>query len=123
MFTKCEKKNSHTLFGQFWKQLLQSVLQIVTNFVTKFHEFEYNYWKVWQKFITKCDRRLLQSVINIRKWDVTRDTVGKDKIEKLLDEHGEKIVSEGKETIEMMQGEIDEKNHHEEKEKEIKERE
>ena len=65
------------LFGPCWKNLLQSV----TN--RNFHDFQINYYKVWQNWlysvtgITKCDKiyykvwQVLQSVTIITKWDVT----------------------------------------------------
>ena len=83
--------------------MLQTLLQSFTNLNIIIEKCDKNLLRSVTG-IARCDRRLLQSVINIRKWDVTRDTGGKDKIEKLLDKHEEKIVSEGKETIEMMQG-------------------
>ena len=75
--TNCDKMTPLTFFGLFWKKLLQSVtresvpnLRILT---TKFDR----YFKVRQNLqlsvtgFTKCDRRLLQSVTVVKKWDGT----------------------------------------------------
>ena len=55
-FTKSDKMTLiTTLFGSFWKKILQSVInkESFTNFKT---------------IITKCDKNLLQSVTGVTKW-------------------------------------------------------
>ena len=75
--TKCDKMTPLTFFGLFWKKLLQSVTrESVPNLrilITKFDR----YFKVRENLqlsvtgFTKRDRRLLQSVTVVKKWDGT----------------------------------------------------
>ena len=48
------KKASHALFGTFWKKLLQSVTESSTHL---------------KVIVTKCDKKLLQSMTVITSWD------------------------------------------------------
>lgn len=44
---ECEKKTAHSLFGSFWKKLLQIVTERLTNL---------------KGIVSECDKKVLQSV-------------------------------------------------------------
>ena len=74
---KCDKKTSHRLSCTFWKNFLQNVTNrerfvifkiIVTKYDKRLSQIVTG--------ITKCEKRLLESVTIIIKWDVTQVILG-----------------------------------------------